>query len=433
MSDVVPVISDPLPPNRRRGAFRLLFFALAAIGAGNTMLIAAVLPQMTRTLELPDWMAGAIFSLSAAIWTITSPYWGNKSSEWGRRPVAALGLIGYAGSMFLFGISGFMALSGFVTEGIVVFASLLFSRAMFGLLGSGTNPAAQAYVADRTTPEARTQEIASVTSGHSFGTVAGPAFAAALVAAVAILLPENLKSLSLLSPVVFTFFIAAGMAYLIWTRLPEQTPPQSQSKRGGPVKGIWRDPKVLPYLIFAALLSLVSGVLVQTFVFAVIDKMAVAPENSAQFTGPAFSIAAMATLLAQLVLIPRLQLSNRMLMVCGAISLAIGSVLIVPTSDYSVLIVAQFAIGLGQGLSRPGFFSGASLSVSPEKQGAVAGLVMACNGVGFVVSPLFGPFLYEEWNQSAPFLLAGGMLVFMAVFAWFRATAGEADRAQAGD
>lgn len=282
-------------------------------------------------------MAGAIFSLSAALWTLTSPYWGNKSSEWGRRPVAALGLLGYAGSMLLFGISGFLALSGFVTEGVIIFVSLLCSRAMFGLLGSGTNPSAQAYVADRTTPEARTQEIASVTSGHSFGTVAGPAFAAALVAAVAILLPEDLKSLSLLSPVVFTFFIAGGMAWLIWTRLPEQTPPQSQSKKGERVKGIWRDPNVLPYLIFAAMLSLVSGVLVQTFVFAVIDKMAVEPENSAQFTGPAFSIAAMATLLAQLVLIPRLQLSNRMLMVCGAISLAIGSVLIVPTSDYSVL------------------------------------------------------------------------------------------------
>lgn len=427
MSDVVPILPEPLPPHRRRGAFRLLFFALAAIGAGNTMLIATVLPQMTRTLELPDWMAGAIFSLSAAIWTLMSPYWGSKSSEWGRRPIAALGLAGYAVSMLLFFISGFMALSGFITEGIIIFLSLLLSRAIFGLIGSGANPAAQAYVADRTAPEVRTQEIASVTSGHSFGTVAGPAFAAALVAIVAILAP-GLNEFSLLAPVVFTMFVAAGMSFLIWTRLPEDTPPKSVQPDGPKGQGVWRDPNVLPYLIFAAMLSLVSGVLVQTFVFAVIDKMAVAPEESAKFAGPAFSIAAMATLLAQLVLIPRLQLSNRMLMVGGALSLALGSFLIVPTSDYSVLIVAQFAIGLGQGLSRPGFFSGASLAVSPEKQGSVAGLVMACNGVGFVVSPLFGPFLYEEWNKAAPFLLASALLIFMAAFAFFKATAGEADR-----
>ena len=52
----------------RRGAFLLLFFCLLAVGAGNTMLTSAVLPPLTRELGLPDWTAGAIFSLSAAIW-----------------------------------------------------------------------------------------------------------------------------------------------------------------------------------------------------------------------------------------------------------------------------------------------------------------------------------------------------------------------------
>ena len=72
---------DKAPPPDRRGAFSLLFAALLAIGAGNTMLIAAVLPPMTRELGMPDWMAGAIFSLSAALWTISSPFWGKKSSQ----------------------------------------------------------------------------------------------------------------------------------------------------------------------------------------------------------------------------------------------------------------------------------------------------------------------------------------------------------------
>ncbi|MEO0982728.1 MAG: MFS transporter [Pseudomonadota bacterium] len=412
----------PAPDHRRRGAFRLLFFALAAIGAGNTMLIAAVLPPMTRELGLPDWMAGAIFSLSAAIWTIASPFWGKRSNEWGRRPVMALGLAGYATSMLLFGVSGWLALNGYLQNAILIFVCLLASRTMFGLIGSGVNPAAQAYVADRTSREERQEEIASVTAGFSVGTVAGPAFAAAMVAVF-----------GLLSPVFFTFFAAAAMSLMIWTRLPEQTKPVRPAKEFGEAKGLWRDPRVAPYLIFAAVLSLVTGVLMQTFVFAVIDKLGVSGVEAAQYTGPAFSVGAMATLMAQLIIIPRLKLSNQTLMMSGAAFLCVGALLVVPTSQFAVLIIAQFAIGLGQGLARPGFFSGASLAVGPALQGNVAGLVMACNGVGFVISPFFGPWIYENVDRSAPFLIAAGLLVGMIIFARFTAKAGDQPGAAVDD
>lgn len=399
--------TDTAPRPDRRGAFRLLFFALATIGAGNTMLIAAVLPPLTRDLGLPDWMAGAIFSLSAAMWVLASPFWGRKSNIWGRRKVAALGLAGYSASMLLFGLSGLAALSGLVTIPFLIFASLLASRSLFGLIGSGTNPAAQAYVADRTDPANRTAELASVTAGHSFGTVAGPAFAAAMVAVF-----------GLLSPVFFTCVLAAGMSWLIYTRLPEDTPPREEMKAPiRPAKGLWRDRRVFAFLVFATALSLVTGVLMQTFVFAIMDKMSVSGVQAAQYTGPAFTVGAMATLLAQLVLIPRLDMSNKRLMVTGALSLAFGAFLIIPAQDFATLIVAQFAIGLGQGLARPGFFAGASLAVGAEEQGEIAGLVMATNAIGFVVSPFFGPWLYEFAHPALPFAIAGFLLLCMAPFA----------------
>ncbi|MEO0816325.1 MAG: MFS transporter [Pseudomonadota bacterium] len=409
------------PRPDRRGAFRLLFFALATIGAGNTMLIAAVLPPLTRDLGLPDWMAGAIFSLSAAIWVVASPFWGRTSNTLGRRRVAAIGLAGYSASMLLFGVSGLAALTGFITAPLFIFALLLTSRSLFGLFGSGTNPAAQAYVADRTDPSNRTAEMASVTAGHSFGTVAGPAFAAAMVAVF-----------GLLSPVFFTCVLAAGMSWLILTKLPEATPPQQKLEAPSrPPKGLWRDKRVFAFLLFATALSLVTGVLMQTFVFAVMDKMDVSGVTAAQFTGPAFTVGAMATLLAQLVLIPRLDMSNRRLMVTGALSLAVGAFLIIPAQDFATLIVAQFAIGLGQGLARPGFFAGASLAVGAEEQGDIAGLVMATNAIGFVVSPFFGPWLYEFAHPALPFAIAGGLLLMMAPFAAFFAGPREPEPADA--
>lgn len=407
-----PTPDDPDKGGRpdRRGAFRLLFFALAVIGAGNTMLIAAVLPPLTRELALPDWMAGAIFSLSAAVWVVMSPFWGTRSNSWGRRRVAALGLAGYAVSMLLFGTAGQLALSGAITGPLVIFGCLLASRSLFGLFGSGTNPAAQAYVADRTSPERRTEEIASVTAGHSFGTVAGPAFAAA-VAGIA----------GLLSPAFLTAAMAAVAAYLILTRLPEDSPPKESALRPSPklINPLWWDTRILPFVLFSVSLSLVTGVIFQTFAFAIMDKLDVGGTEVNQFTGPAYSVGAMATLLAQLVLIPRLNLSNRNLMVAGAACICVGALAIIPTRDFAVLIMAQFAIGMGQGLSRPGFFSGASLAVGPEEQGDVAGVMVATNAIGFVVSPLFGPYVYEFVSREAPFLMAAGLLAIMAVYAQF--------------
>lgn len=399
------------PRPDRRNAFILLFFALMAIGAGNTMLLAAVLPQLTREMAMPDWMAGAVFSLSALLWSITSPFWGKASNTWGRRRVAAIGLGGYALSMLLIWLTGSLALAGIMTNVVAVFVCLALARSLFGLIGSAANPAAQAYVADRTSKAERQSEIAFLSSGFSVGTVIGPAFAAALAAAAGIL-----------APALFTALLAGLMAALIWWRLPETRAPVAdavriQAEAAG--KDLWRAEKVLPFLIYAVALSLVTGVLTQVFVFAVMDKLDVTGREAAAFTGPAFTVGAIAVLLAQLVLIPRLHLKNKTLMWVGCIPLLMGAVLMIFADNYAVLILSQFMIGLGQGLARPGFSSGASLAVPPQLQGNVAGLVISANGMGYIVTPLFGLFVYEYVNPDLPFILCALMLLAMFLYARF--------------
>ncbi|MBD3770226.1 MAG: MFS transporter [Rhodobacterales bacterium] len=403
------------PPDQtrpdRRGAFFLLFFCLMAIGAGNTMLIAAVLPPLSRELGLPDWMAAAIFALSAFFWSATSPFWGKQSNRMGRRPVAALGLAGYSVSMLLLYLSGLAARTGLITNIFLIFACLAISRSFFGLFGSGTNPAAQAYVADRTSQAKRRDEIAFISSGFSVGTVVGPAFAAALVATA-----------GLLSPLLLTSIIAAVMSALIWFRLPEKRDPITDATHldiETSARGLWHSKNVMPFLVFAVCLSLATGILTQVFAFAVMDKLNVSGREAAQYTGPAFTVGAMAVLLAQLVLIPRMNLRNKTLMWGGCIPLLAGALLMVVAQDFATLIIVQFLLGLGQGFARPGFSSGASLAVSPQLQGNVAGLVISANGAGYVITPFFGLFLYQYVGPSIPFLIAAGLLVFMGFYARF--------------
>ncbi len=375
------------------------------------MLIAAVLPPLTRELGFPDWTAGAIFSVSALAWSVTSPYWGRKSSEWGRRKVAAIGMFGFAASMGLFAVVATIARSGAFGHWVVAFVLLLLARSLFGTFGSGTNPAAQAYVADRTTPDERTDEIAALTSGFTIGTALGPAVAAALIV-----------SLGLMSPVWIISILAAGVGVLVLKTLPEEKAPRDERIQSEGQVALWRDPGVMPYLIYAVGLSLVSGILVQTFPYAMMDKMGVSGIEASQYIAAATTIGAGATLMAQLVFIPRLKLPVRDLMVWGAILLIMNALGMLWTTTFAVFCLLQMLIGFGQGLCRPGFTSGASLAAGPEMQGSVAGLVTAANGAGFIVSPFFGLWMYENVDEHAPFIFAAVVLAMMGVYAYFKAS-----------
>lgn len=424
--------STPQPDTTRpdrRGAFLLLFVCLLAVGAGNTMLTSAVLPPLTRELNLPDWTAGAIFSLSAAVWVVTAPYWGAKSNQWGRRRVAAIGMLGFAASMFFFALISLTALLGWITDWVLIFVLLLVARTLFGVFGSATNPAAQAYVADRTSREERMDEIATLSSGFTLGQIAGPAAAAALITFGAILSP----TIGLLAPVIAITVIATVVAWLVWARLPETRAPHAD---GGPApssgtRGLWRQPSLFPFLLYAVALSLVTGVLSQTFPYAIMDRMNAPGAASAQFTGPAMTLGAMATLIAQLVLIPRLRLSVRSLMVYGAIMLAMASLFMVWAQDFALFAFSQILFGLGQGFARPGFSAGASLAADPDQQGDVAGLITAANGMGFVISPLFGLWMYENVSDQAPFIFSTAVVALMALYAWFSMPRGGSGGGQA--
>jgi MFS family permease len=332
--------------------------------------------------------------------------------------VTAIGMFGFAASMGFFALTALAALLGWISGWVLIFVLLLTARTLFGVFGSATNPAAQAYVADRTSREERTDQIATLTSGFTLGQMAGPAAAAVLITAGGLLSPV----VGLLAPVVIITVIATAIAFAVLLKLPETRPPTSDAGLGrSGARGLWRQKSIFPFLLYAVGLSLVTGVLSQTFPFAIMDRMGVAGAASAQYTGPAMTMGAMATLISQLVLIPRLKLPIRSLMIYGAVMLALSSVFMIWAQDFALFAFAQILFGFGQGLARPGFSAGASLAATQEQQGDVAGLVTAANGMGFVVSPLFGLWLYENVSIAAPFIFCAGLLVLMTGYAMFTA------------
>ena len=62
----------------------------------------------------------------------------------------------------------------------------------------------------------------------------------------------------------------------------------------------------------------------------------------------------------------------------------------------------------------PRFQAGASLAVSPQEQGAVAGVAGSCGPLGFTLGPLIGGVLYQV-HPSLPY--ASAAVMYLALFA----------------
>lgn len=394
------------PPPRRRQFF-LLFACLLVIGAGNSMLL-AVAPPLVRQLGLSDSSVGWIFSLSALLWVFTSPYWGRLSDRTGRKPIAALGLAAYCVSMGLFGVVVMLGLSG-VLSGMVLFFSLMFARAIFGSFGSASSPAAQAYIADRTSRMERTEQLAGLTAAFAMGQAFGPAICAALAAWVGLVFPIWLVAA-----------LAALAAFSIWRYLPENTPPKGERPQAGDWReqfALARDRRLSGYLIYGFALSVVSGVTVQVFGLFTMDRLGVSGEHGAELTAAGFMVNALALLATQMAILPRIKLTPRGLMIWGAGLYAFGVAFQIIAPSLGALLVSQAIQGVGAGLCRPGFSGGASVAVRHDEQGSAAGLVVAVNGAGFVFSPIVGGVAYETLGMNVPLIITVALLVMMLIFA----------------
>src|SRR5271169_4611172 len=143
-------------------ALRILFLCLVCIGIGQSML-GSILPPAARTIGISPFQVSTIFATSASIWVFVSPMWGRRSDVSGRRTVMLIGLLGYALSMALLATVIKVGMLGLLPP-LIIYPLLIASRSVFALIGSGTGPASQAYIADRTTRTERTAGVALVSA-----------------------------------------------------------------------------------------------------------------------------------------------------------------------------------------------------------------------------------------------------------------------------
>jgi len=411
---------DGLP----KRALAIIFGVSIATALGNTGLI-SVLPAIGRSIGIPDEMVVAIFSLSAVLWAVASPFWAKASDRYGRKPLMMLGLSGFMVSMALCGMVVSAGLARLAAP-LVIFGFFLAARAIFGLFGSSSNPATQAYVADHTGPEERTQSMAGLAGAFGLGTVIGP-FLAPLFIFPVVGLAGPLYSFSL---------IAAAMLFVVWRYLPESAwrTGAAQAEAADPFVGkptpMWRDSRVIPFLVYGFVVASCQTAQQQTLGFLIIDKLGMSPIAAQRPIAIAMAFGAVAGLLAQWGIIRMFEMTPRQLLRWGVAVAALGNLIVAVAPDYWAVVAGYALASLGFGFARPGFTAGSSLAVEARDQARVAGAIAAVNGINAVLAPAFMRLYHLD--HAGPFLLNMALMLGLLAYAFLNGRLRNADPQPAG-
>ena len=332
---------------------------------------------------------------------LCSPYWGRKSNVWGRKKTIALGMAGYALMSLVLIAVLIMAFRG-AMHGMQLYGILWGTRVLQALLLAAMLPAATAYMIDITTPEQRTVGLSRIGASHGLGSIAGPSLI-------------SLSVFGLLMPLYAAVTLAIIMAGVVWWFLEE--PGHNVNRPVSPKKMRFFDPRYREILAVGVTVYIALAVSNQTMGFYLPRVLGLSTREAAGPLALTQAMSALAMVSVQLLLIPRLRWPPFRYMLVGIPLVALGFVCLLLANHLAVFMLATSLIGLGFGLTGPGYSSEVSLRVAPEEQGALAGLSSACPALGFVIGPLSAGILYDL-HPRLPYAVTLLLLILLIAIIW---------------
>ena len=393
--------------NQRRPAiaFIMVTSLLDVIGIA---LIIPVLPillgEFTSGRDTQTYWYMAVAVTFGASQFLCAPLLGALSDRFGRRPLLLLGIAGLGATFVLTALAHSVWL-------------IVAARVLGGGL-SANFAVAQAYVADITPPEERTQALGKLGAMFGIGFVLGPVMGG-LLGGVNLRLP---------------FWAAASLCTLNWLYgllvLPESLPvqrrrPLSQA-RVNPftaLAGLTRLHGVGALVAAFACTSLAVWVMQMNWVLYTNFKFGWGPSQ----TGPSLFVAGVVALIVQGVLLGRLiqAFGERRLILAGMLSslFAYTAYGLATHGWMMYAIIACNFLAQGSIVTMQGIVSKAA---APEEQGRVMGTLSALASLATVVAPIISnPLLAQvtflqpsDWRVGAPFFLAAALQSLALLIAW---------------
>lgn len=396
----------------------ILFFSTLVVGMGQTVVF-AIIPMLGKELfdgvDLSFHLLGQkisppqemsinlIVAVGALTYFLVTPFWGRRSSEYGRKKIILIGLAGYTVGTFVFIVLADLGLRG-VLLGWPLLFTLVFARLAHALIMSASFPASSAYIADITTVETRTKGISKLAVANQLGTLFGPALA-------------GVAALSFLAPLAVHGVLTAIAFILVWRYLPDT---EIHSAAGASVKKLgYLDPRYRFFLLIGLSMFTMMAMCQQTLGYYFYDKLGLTRVESAQYYAYAMMVSSAVMLVTQLLIVQRAGLQPHTLIKLGLPASMIGYGLLASADSFTTLAMGMACFGMGMGLAGPGYSASATLTISREEQGALAGLLAAAPGLGFVFGAVFGGLLYGIGPQY-PYIVASAVTGLLVIVAYTR-------------
>ncbi|HEX7976640.1 MAG TPA: MFS transporter [Anaerolineales bacterium] len=369
----------------------ILGFTLLVVLLGYGM-VQPIIPFLITKLGASGRDLGVLTSVYATMQLVFAPFWGTLSDRIGRKPVLLIGVLGYAITMFAFGLS-------------TRFWMLFVSRTFSGMLSSGTLPAALAYVSDNLPEKERGGAMGQLGAATGVGLVLGP------------LLGGLLSTGSLSLP----FFVGAGLALLsvllVYLLLPES---RSAWTAAHPAQTdtFWRWNALKPILLSPAgiLLLLILIVNFGLTVFQGIGGLYVLKK----FNFDTRQMGALLMVVGVVMVLGQGALAGLLAKFIGEVKVirfallvgAFGFIALLLANGFLPILLAAGLFSLAYALANPALNSYLS-AFGGEQQGGMMGLNAAFASLGRVFGPLWAGFVFDI-NLVYPF--ASSMVVLFIGF-----------------
>lgn len=382
--------------------------AMDLVGFGMIVTLASLYGKELGANRYELGLLGASYSLFQFFF---APVWGRLSDRHGRRPILLMSL---AGSTICYLIFGWATL-------LRSFPLLLFARCLQGVFAANLS-AAQAYIADVTTPDKRAVGMGMIGAAFGVGFIIGPALGG---------LAANRLGLA------WPGFIASGICglnlALAWFRLPESLPEKIRLANRKKAARSY-DPlntaalrRALGHPFFGLLLLMFF---IQIFAFANIEqtfsllfqyKFSLAAGAAAEKTGWVLAFVGVLAGLVQGMGLRKLVpvLGERKMLVIGLGLFAISVIAIPYGPNYAAYFVMMLPLAIGRSLVDPSMSALISKSAGADAQGETFGISQGLGSLARATGPVCGLISFDI-AYYLPFAIASGLVVLVFCLGlWF--------------
>jgi DHA1 family tetracycline resistance protein-like MFS transporter len=376
-----------------------ILFLIVVIDLIGFGLVIPLLPFYAERFDASPQQVTMLMAVFSLMSMLTAPIWGRLSDRVGRRPVLMVSMA--AASLAYLWL-------GFADALWMLFAA----RALAGAC-AGNIAAANAYVADVTTPENRAKGMGMIGAAFGLGFIVGPALGGMVAG-------NRLATADLRSPGLIACALSLtallGVVFALKESLPTGTAAQPRRSRVAALRDAMGRTALARLLAVFFLAILAFAGMEATFALWAMAQFGWGPAQ----IGYVFTYVGLLSAAMQGGLIGRLtaRFGEEKLLLAGLALIAAGLLLVPLSYGLPVLIPAVSALALGMGAMQPSLNSLISRRAGADRQGEVMGVAQSVGSLSRVLGPLLAGILFAGLGRNSPYFCGMVLVIGAALISW---------------